>query len=63
MLEYLRTKYNDPDLEKEVGLLWLGEEFAQLDKTFCSWSRSRGDACDAKSLNRSAFLTWIDCHL
>jgi outer membrane protein OmpA-like peptidoglycan-associated protein len=63
VLEHLKAKYNDPDLEKEVGLLWLGEEFAQLDKTFCAWSRSRDDACDTKSLNRSAFIAWIDCHL
>ena len=63
VLEHLKQKYSDPDLEKEVGLLWLGEEFAQLDKTFCAWSRSRDDACDTKSLNRSAFIAWIDCHL
>lgn len=63
VLDHLKAKFNDPDLEKEVGLLWLGEEFAQLDKTFCAWSRSRADACDAKALNRSAFIAWIDCHL
>jgi outer membrane protein OmpA-like peptidoglycan-associated protein len=63
VLDHLKAKFNDPDLEKEVGLLWLGEEFAQLDKQFCAWSRSRDEACDAKALNRSAFVAWIDCHL
>jgi outer membrane protein OmpA-like peptidoglycan-associated protein len=62
-LDHLKAKYNDPDLEREVGLLWLGEEFAQLDKTFCAWNRSHPEECDAKTLNRSAFIAWIDCHL
>lgn len=64
VLGHLRSKYNDPDLDREVGLLWLGEEFAQLDTTFCSWQRS-GDAsqCRAEDLNRSAFIAWIDCQL
>ena len=61
---HLRAKYNDPDLDREVGLLWLGEEFAQLDEQFCSWQRS-GDAsqCRTEELNRSAFVAWIDCQL
>jgi outer membrane protein OmpA-like peptidoglycan-associated protein len=63
VLDHLRAKFSDPDLEKEVGLLWLGEEFAQLDKTFCTWARSREGECDARALNRSAFIAWIDCHL
>jgi hypothetical protein len=44
--------------------LWLGEEFAQLDQRFCGWQRS-GDAgsCQSENLNRSAFLSWIDCQL
>lgn len=64
VMNYLRTTFHDPDLDKEVGLLWLGEEFAQLDQQFCSWQHS-GDAtaCDARSLNRSAFIAWIDCRL
>lgn len=64
VLGHLRTKYQDPDLDREVGLLWLGEEFAQLDEQFCSWNRS-GDAsqCRAQELNRSAFIAWIDCQL
>jgi len=64
VLDYLKSKYNDPDLEQEVGLLWLGEEFAQLDQEFCLWKRSRQDTvCDANELNRSAFITWVDCRL
>jgi outer membrane protein OmpA-like peptidoglycan-associated protein len=64
VLEHLRTKFQDPDLEQEVGLLWLGEEFAQLDKEYCTWNRSRAQAdCTTADLNRSAFIAWIDCRL
>jgi outer membrane protein OmpA-like peptidoglycan-associated protein len=63
VLQHLKSKFKDPDLEREVGLLWLGEEFAQLDKAFCSWNRSHPELCDSKTLNRSAFIAWIDCHL
>lgn len=62
VLEHLKTTFNDPDIEKQVGLLWLGEEFAQLPESFCSWQRSRaGLPCDTKTINRSAFIAWIDC--
>jgi outer membrane protein OmpA-like peptidoglycan-associated protein len=77
VMAHLREKFDDPDLEKEVGLLWLGEEFAQLDADFCSWTRSgKKEECDnkdpndpkdledlGKHLNRSAFVAWIDCRL
>jgi outer membrane protein OmpA-like peptidoglycan-associated protein len=63
VLDHLRTTFQDPDLDQEVGLLWLGEEFAQLDDQFCGWKRSGGEACDPKELNRSAFVAWIDCRL
>lgn len=64
VLEHLKTTYNDPDLEQEVGLLWLGEEFAQLNDEFCKWNRSRAEGpCTAEELNRSAFIAWIDCRL
>jgi len=64
VLNYLKTRFNDPDLEQEVGLLWLGEEFAQLDQEYCQWSRSRPDGpCSGNELNRSAFIAWIDCRL
>lgn len=64
VLDQLKAKFNDPDLEQEVGLLWLGKEFAQLDLEFCSWQRSRtGESCSEAELNRSAFIAWIDCRL
>lgn len=64
VLEHIKAKFNDPDLEREVGLLWLGAEFAQLDKDFCRWTRSRPEGnCSTTELNRSAFIAWIDCRL
>jgi outer membrane protein OmpA-like peptidoglycan-associated protein len=64
VLSHLQTTFKDPDLEKEVGLLWLGEEFAQLDQEFCTWQRSGGtETCQPQDLNRSAFVAWIDCRL
>ena len=64
VMSHLKMKFNDPDLEKEVGLLWLGEEFAQLSDEFCTWKRSRGaQECKPEDLNRSAFIAWIDCTL
>ncbi len=64
VLDHIRTKFQDPDIDQEVGLLWLGDEFAQLDKQFCQWKRSRaGDACGTPELNRSSFIAWIDCRL
>ncbi|GEM_PF-220453 len=64
VLQHLRTTFDDPDLDKELGLLWLGEEFAQLDKGFCDWHRSgEEDQCTSKDINRSAFVAWIDCRL
>lgn len=63
VLNHLRTTFQDPDLDKEVGLLWLGEEFAQLDDQFCDWKRSGDAKCAATELNRSAFVAWIDCRL
>lgn len=57
-------KFKEPDLEKKVGLLWLGNEFAQLGKEYCEWnvSRKKG-ACTAEAINRSAFASWVDCQL
>jgi hypothetical protein len=62
VMTHLETRFADPDIRKQVGLLWLGEEFAQLEDTFCSWKRSRGETpCTAEDINRSAFIAWIDC--
>lgn len=64
VLGHLQATFDDPALERQVGLLWLGEEFAQLDPSFCGWKRSGGEAsCTPEDLNRSAFVTWIDCTL
>jgi len=64
VLSYLKTRFNDPDLEQEVGLLWLGEEFAQLEQEYCQWTRSKPEGpCTGNELNRSAFIAWIDCRL
>jgi len=61
VLQHLQARFDDPDIRKEVGLLWLGEEYAQLDAGFCGWSRSRESECTDKEINRSAFVAWIDC--
>jgi outer membrane protein OmpA-like peptidoglycan-associated protein len=64
ILFFVRQKFPDPDLEKKMGLLWLGNEFAQLDKDFCNWPVSRkGDKCDTESINRSVFVSWVDCRI
>lgn len=64
VMTHLRTQFKDPDLDKEVGMLWLGEEFAQLETEFCNWKRSaRGAECTSEEINRSAFVAWIDCQL
>ena len=63
VMDHLSKTFQDPELEREVGLLWLGEEYAQLDADFCAWSRSGGADCDPKAINRSAFLAWIDCRI
>lgn len=57
-----RTK--DPELDKKVGMLWLGNEFAQLGAEYCQWNISRKNkACTAEAINRSAFISWVDCRL
>lgn len=64
VLDHIRSAFQDPDIDQEVGLLWLGEEFAQLDQQFCQWKRSRPEApCSSAELNRSSFIAWIDCRL
>jgi outer membrane protein OmpA-like peptidoglycan-associated protein len=66
VMAYLRSSVDEQqsDLDREVGLLWLGEEFAQLEQDFCAWKRSgAADKCKPKDINRSAFVAWIDCRL
>ncbi len=61
VLDHLDRRFHDEDLKKQVGLLWLGEEFAQLTGDFCAWQRSRSGPCTRADINRSAFIAWIDC--
>ena len=63
VMGHLREQFKDPDLDKEVGMLWLGEEYAQLETEFCDWKRSQTGSCNLDQLNRSAFVAWIDCQL
>lgn len=62
---FLQDQTKDPELDKQVGMLWLGNEFAQLSKDYCtSWTNSRpGKPCNAEAINRSAFISWVDCRL
>ena len=61
---FLKQLSNDPEIEQKVGLLWLGNEFAQLSKEYCTWPNSRADEkCDEEPINRSAFVSWVDCRL
>ena len=61
---FLKQLSNDPEIEQKVGLLWLGNEFAQLSKEYCAWPNSRADdKCDEEPINRSAFVSWVDCRL
>ncbi len=61
VLGHLQSKFKDEDLKNQVGLLWLGEQYAQLGDEFCTWNRSRNGECSAVEINRSAFVAWIDC--
>lgn len=61
---HLGDKFKDPELDKQVGLLWLGSEFAQLGQDYCQWHVSREKKpCAAEAINRSAFVSWVDCQL
>ena len=62
VMTHLQSKFPEDEDLKRVGLLWLGEDYAQLNDQFCSWKRSRtGEPCTAKEINRSSFVAWIDC--
>jgi outer membrane protein OmpA-like peptidoglycan-associated protein len=64
VMYFLTQLANDPEIEQKVGLLWLGNEFAQLSKEYCRWPSSRPEEkCDEEPINRSAFVSWVDCRL
>jgi outer membrane protein OmpA-like peptidoglycan-associated protein len=65
VLFHLKETTQDPELDKQVGTLWLGSEFAQLqEEEFCKWPTSRpGGKCDDRFVNQSAFISWVDCRL
>jgi hypothetical protein len=61
---FLGDRFHDPELDKQVGLLWLGSEFAQLGQEYCQWEVSRKNKpCNSEAINRSAFVSWVDCQL
>ena len=43
--------------QQQVGLLWLGEEFAQLEANFCDWRRS-GDRRSVSPKTSTAAPSW-----
>lgn len=54
----------DAELDKKVGMLWLGEEYAQFSQEYCEWPRSApGEKCTEQAINQSAFVSWVDCRL
>ncbi|MGK3959971.1 hypothetical protein WMF38_43850 [Sorangium sp. So ce118] len=60
----ISDKFKEQDLDKKVGMLWLGNEFAQLGAEYCQWNVSRKNkSCTAEAINRSAFVSWVDCQL
>jgi outer membrane protein OmpA-like peptidoglycan-associated protein len=64
VLFHLKEAFQDADLDSQVGLLWLGSEFAQLSNAYCEWPNSRvGKRCTPEAINRSAFASWVDCRL
>src|SRR6185436_687036 len=65
VLFHIKESSGEPDVDRKVGLLWLGSEYAQLEpKEFCAWTNSRpGTKCDDEAINRSAFASWVDCRL
>jgi outer membrane protein OmpA-like peptidoglycan-associated protein len=61
---FLEDTFKEPDLDKKVGMMWLGYDYAQLGKEYCRWSISRPAAsCDPMAVNRSVFVSWVDCRL
>ncbi len=79
---HLESVAKDEPLDKMVGMLWLGSQYAQLSQDYCgSWQLSRpaveppkkgvpqkpapkgARVCNAEAINRSSFISWVDCRL
>ncbi len=60
---YVEDKHGEKELDKLMGTLWLGYDYAQLGKEYCEWNVSRGGKCSEEAINRSAFVSWVDCRL
>jgi outer membrane protein OmpA-like peptidoglycan-associated protein len=61
---HVDEKFKEKDLDKLVGTMWLGYDYAQLGTEYCKWNISRPDkTCDAQAINRTAFVSWVDCRL
>jgi outer membrane protein OmpA-like peptidoglycan-associated protein len=55
---------DDPELEKQVGMLWLGAEYAQFSTEYCGWTTSNPEEkCTEQAINQSALVSWVDCRL
>jgi outer membrane protein OmpA-like peptidoglycan-associated protein len=61
---HIEDKFKEKEIDKQVGVMWLGYDYAQLDAQYCKWNVSRKDKpCDEQAINRSAFVSWVDCRL
>lgn len=61
---HIEDAHDDDKLDEKVGLMWLGYDYAQLDTEYCKWNVSRPKkGCDKMAINRSAFISWVDCRL
>jgi outer membrane protein OmpA-like peptidoglycan-associated protein len=61
---HVEDKFQEKELDKLMGTLWLGYDYAQLGKEYCDWNVSReGKSCNQEAINRSAFVSWVDCRL
>jgi outer membrane protein OmpA-like peptidoglycan-associated protein len=65
LLFHIQEQTGTPEVEQQIGLLWLGSEFAQLPPDeYCSFRNSSShEPCEDESINRSAFASWVDCRL
>jgi outer membrane protein OmpA-like peptidoglycan-associated protein len=61
---HIEDKFKEKELDKLVGIMWLGYDYAQLETEYCKWNTSRPDKpCTEEAINRSAFVSWVDCRL